>query len=66
MLCEHSEVSTEDVMCALSNAAGSSGFVYFKHEPFIVHVQCRSLDDACKLLEVAKSAGYRESGISPG
>jgi tRNA wybutosine-synthesizing protein 3 len=66
LLCLHSKVRKEDVTNALALAQSSCGFVFFKTEPFIMHVQCRSLDDACRLLEVAKASGYRESGIYPG
>jgi tRNA wybutosine-synthesizing protein 3 len=66
LLCVHGEVGADDVMGALESAQTTEGFVHFKTEPFILHVQCRCLEDATKLLEVAKAAGYRESGISPG
>ena len=66
LLCNHGEVRADEVMCALEKAQTSTGLVHLKAEPFILHVQCRTLEEACKFLEVAKSAGFRESGISPG
>jgi tRNA wybutosine-synthesizing protein 3 len=66
LLCAHDEIRIEEVMDALDKAQTTPGLVYLKAEPFIMHVQCKSLDDACKFLETAKVAGFRESGISPG
>lgn len=66
LLCVHGEVNADQVLGALENAQTTEGFVFFKTEPFILHVQCKSLDAATKFLEVAKAAGFRESGISPG
>ncbi|KAF6041560.1 TYW3 [Bugula neritina] len=37
-----------------------------KFEPFIMHVQCLSLESARQLLQIAVSCGYRNSGISLG
>jgi len=35
----------------------------FKQEPCIIHVACRTLEDAQRLLDNAKSAGWKKSGI---
>jgi tRNA(Phe) wybutosine-synthesizing methylase Tyw3 len=35
-------------------------------EPFLLHVQCRDLDAARRLMLVAMSSGFRESGIGVG
>eukprot|EP00158_Paraphelidium_tribonemae_P003076 Partr_v1_DN25877_c1_g1_i2_m2674 putative tRNA-yW synthesizing protein 3 homolog (S. cerevisiae) len=37
--------------------------VYFKFEPFILHVACRDLDSGKRLLGVCLQAGYRNSGL---
>ena len=37
--------------------------INFKQEPCILHVACRGLDDAQKLLDKAKLAGSKKSGI---
>ena len=36
-----------------------------KFEPFVLHVQCKDLDCAKKLLTIALSSGFRNSGIVP-
>ena len=35
----------------------------FKQEPCILHVACRTLEDAVRLLDKAKLAGWKKSGI---
>jgi tRNA wybutosine-synthesizing protein 3 len=37
--------------------------IYFRQEPCAMHVACRNLDDAIKLLKLAKEAGWKRSGI---
>jgi len=37
--------------------------VYFKQEPFIVHIACSSLENAEKILEIAIKAGIKKRGI---
>ena len=40
--------------------------VLMKTEPFILHVMCRNVSSAQALLQTARLAGFRESGISVG
>nr|XP_033771801.1 tRNA wybutosine-synthesizing protein 3 homolog isoform X2 [Geotrypetes seraphini] len=44
----------------------SSGDAVLKFEPFVLHVQCRQLQDAQLLHSVALSSGFRNSGITVG
>ena len=37
--------------------------VYFKMEPCILHVACKSFEDAIKLVEIARNAGWKKSGV---
>ncbi|MBN1544309.1 hypothetical protein JW898_02490 [Candidatus Woesearchaeota archaeon] len=37
--------------------------VWFRFEPFILHVACRTVDDACRLLRLAQDLGIKRSGI---
>ncbi|EKX45663.1 hypothetical protein GUITHDRAFT_152659, partial [Guillardia theta CCMP2712] len=66
LLCKHAHVTIEDVQQALALRPAEKGTAYFKHEPFILHVQCKSLEAATRLMEAARDAGFRESGISVG
>jgi len=37
--------------------------IYFKQEPCILHVACKSIEDAGKIVEKAREAGWKRSGI---
>eukprot|EP00854_Cymbomonas_tetramitiformis_P012570 gene12570-14854_t len=55
--------------CTTSSCSGrvriaDGGNLTLRFEPFILAVECRSLEDAALLNTVARQAGYRESGIS--
>jgi tRNA wybutosine-synthesizing protein 3 len=40
-----------------------SGLIYFKEESCILHVACRTLADAQRILDKGKLAGWKKSGI---
>ena len=40
--------------------------VVYKFEPFVLHVQCRSIEAAQELLQIALDCGFRESGLCLG
>jgi tRNA wybutosine-synthesizing protein 3 len=42
---------------------GADNIIKFKQEPCILHVACESLEDAQRLLDKAKLAGWKRSGI---
>lgn len=37
--------------------------VWFRFEPMIVHIACRSIEDAQRIVDVARFAGFKKSGI---
>jgi tRNA wybutosine-synthesizing protein 3 len=45
LMVEHDIVTADQVLKAISNACQlmSTGYVYFKFEPFVLHVACRDL-----------------------
>ncbi|KAI1883108.1 hypothetical protein AGOR_G00241840 [Albula goreensis] len=59
----HHKCQKMDVVSALE---GSCGDAVFKFEPFVLHVQCRQLEDAQLLHSVAINSGFRNSGITVG
>ncbi|XP_048760556.1 tRNA wybutosine-synthesizing protein 3 homolog isoform X2 [Ostrea edulis] len=59
----HDEAIYETAVESLQNLTGDS---VFKFEPFVLHVQCRSLSNAQSLLSCAVASGFRNSGISIG
>ncbi|XP_041063845.1 tRNA wybutosine-synthesizing protein 3 homolog isoform X1 [Carcharodon carcharias] len=59
----HQKCQKEDVIAGLQKAQDNA---VFKFEPFILHVQCRKLEDAQLLHSVAINSGFRNSGITVG
>ncbi|KAL7385848.1 hypothetical protein ABVT39_001189 [Epinephelus coioides] len=50
----------------ISALANSSGEAVLKFEPFVLHVQCRRLEDAQLMHSVAINSGFRNSGLTVG
>ncbi|XP_021014129.1 tRNA wybutosine-synthesizing protein 3 homolog isoform X1 [Mus caroli] len=63
LLVTHKPCARDDVMAALKGATSEA---VLKFEPFILHVQCRTLQDAQTLHSVAIDSGFRNSGITVG
>ncbi|KAM9324664.1 tRNA wybutosine-synthesizing protein 3 homolog [Gastrophryne carolinensis] len=59
----HDLCGTDDQNIALQKASGDG---VLKFEPFVLHVQCRTLEDAQLLHNVAIDSGFRNSGITVG
>ena len=61
ILVSHDEISQQDV----KNAVQKSGekLLWFKFEPLIMHVACDSLESAQNLVNCARQAGFKKSGI---
>ncbi|CAL1262458.1 unnamed protein product [Larinioides sclopetarius] len=57
----HGIVSPEDVIQALENHSGSA---VLKFEPFVLHVQCSTIEVAQKLHTASIESGFRNSGMS--
>jgi len=62
---KHGEASADEIATGLKQAE-TSDCVYLRHEPFVMHVQCRSLDSAQTLLQACLGCGFRESGMIVG
>lgn len=37
--------------------------VYFRFEPFIMHICCKTIEDAQKIVDIARSVGFKRTGI---
>ncbi|XP_071760725.1 tRNA wybutosine-synthesizing protein 3 homolog isoform X1 [Centroberyx gerrardi] len=57
----HQKCNSDDLMSGL---ARSSGDAVLKFEPFVLHVQCRRLEDAQLMHSVAVNSGFRNSGLT--
>ncbi|CAK4122959.1 unnamed protein product [Aphanomyces euteiches] len=67
LVSSHAPVSFEEFHdSVLADPAILQGLVIFKHEPFIMHVQCRDENAARVLLQCGLACGFRESGIVLG
>ncbi len=58
----HELISFKELKEVLENV-NKLGLIKFKQEPCIFHVACRSLRDSQSLLNKAKLAGWKKSGI---
>lgn len=58
----HDTIGFEEIKQALKNVE-YNGIVEFKQSPCILHVACKTLDDAQDLVDKAKLAGWKHSGI---
>ncbi|XP_023671694.2 tRNA wybutosine-synthesizing protein 3 homolog isoform X1 [Paramormyrops kingsleyae] len=50
----------------VASLARAGGDASFRFEPFVLHVQCRRLEDAQLLHSVAVNSGFRNSGMTVG
>jgi len=57
----HEKAKLKDVMNALENPGDE--MIWFRQENLILHVACRTINDADKLLKIARDTGLRRSGI---
>jgi tRNA wybutosine-synthesizing protein 3 len=59
----HDKVSFDELRKNIDLALKKKKKIKFKLEPCILHVNCKSLEDAEKLYDIAKTAGWKKSGI---
>lgn len=59
----HNKISFDKLREEIILASKKNKNIKFKVEPCILHVSCETLEDAEKLLEKAKLAGWKKSGI---
>ncbi|XP_033643505.1 tRNA wybutosine-synthesizing protein 3 homolog [Asterias rubens] len=59
----HKATQLAEIEASLKDLQGK---VVFKYEPFILHVQCRTIEDAKMMHVVAVESGFRNSGITIG
>jgi len=59
---EHKKISLKSLKKALEDFSGNQ-LIKFKSEPPIIHVVCKTLEDANSLLEKGFESGWKKSGI---
>ena len=67
ILVKHEAVSVDDdAWSKILEHRGQKGICTLKFEPFILHVQCRHMEAAKKLMTLASEVGFRNSGFTTG
>ncbi|XP_061784764.1 tRNA wybutosine-synthesizing protein 3 homolog [Nerophis lumbriciformis] len=61
LLVAHTKCTSDEVTSALTRSCGNA---VLKFEPFVMHVQCRTLEDAHLLLSAALQSGFKNSGLT--
>ena len=56
---KHSEVGFEEVKKALE----INNEIWFKFEPAILHIACKTIEGGQKLIDIARGVGFKRSGI---
>lgn len=59
----HNTINLNELKKAIEETNKSKKLIYFKQDPCILHIACRSLEDAQKIHDLAKLAGWKRCGI---
>ncbi len=59
----HKKASFNEIRKALKSEKAKRDMIYLKEEPCILHVACRTIEDAEKLVNIARQSGWKKSGI---
>ncbi len=59
----HDKILFNELKEELSKAITKNKKIKFKLEPSIIHIACKTLEDAEKLFEIGKNAGWKRLGI---
>lgn len=57
----HRKVNFSEIKKVLKNIPKEK--LWFRYEPAIFHISCRTIDDAQKIINAARSVGFKKSGI---
>lgn len=57
----HGEVTGDELFSALKKP--SENTVFFKTEPFIIHIVCKTIEDCKMILKAKENAGIRRGGV---
>ena len=63
LFCSHEKTSYKEINSILKKVKIPKNIMWFRVEPVILHVACKNLDNAKKLLNLARNIGFRRSGI---
>ena len=57
----HDKVSFKEIKACLKNIPEQD--LWFRQESMILHVACRTIENAQKILDISNEAGFKHSGI---
>jgi len=57
----HDTVKFSDIKETIDNSKEKD--IWFRQESAIIHIACKNIDSASKLIEIAKQSGFKRSGI---
>jgi len=58
----HEKIDASDIICALKNLPKEE--IWFKMEPIILHICCKTVNDAAEVVDKANKVGLKHSGIN--
>ncbi|KAL6761820.1 methyltransferase TYW3-domain-containing protein, partial [Haematococcus lacustris] len=64
--CSHEPADEEEVVSRLAARCHTGCTLVLRFEPFLLHAECRDMAAASWLLQAARGAGFRESGVTTG
>ena len=59
----HDKISFNQLKKEIAEVLAKNKKIKFKMEPCIIHIVCKTLEDAEKLFEIGKNAGWKRLGI---
>ena len=57
------KISFREFRRSLEELKNTKKIIKFKFEPPIIHIACRNLEDASKIVEEAQNSGFKRSGL---
>ena len=58
----HDEINIEQLKEALRKISGE-GIFYFKQDPVIIHISCKTIENCRELINLALKSGWKRNGI---
>jgi len=59
----HKKARADEIRYALLHDKRATNMIYLKEEPCILHAACRTIEDASRLVNLARQSGWKKSGI---
>ena len=63
LFCSHKKIKYNEIDNILKKIKIPKNIIWFRTEPVILHIACKNVNSAKKLLNLARNIGFRRSGI---